>query len=80
MSPLCESFRTADQIDEMPQRATQPIQTPDHQRVLAVAQLFQHPLKLRPFAQRPGRGIAKAPGTPGAIERIELERDVLVAG
>jgi hypothetical protein len=42
--PLLE---LADQIDQMPQRPAEPIQPPNHERILAVAQLLKRPRKLR---------------------------------
>ena len=47
--PSCRSLELADQLDQMPQRAAETIQAPDHERVLAVAQLLERLRKLGPF-------------------------------
>src|SRR5436305_9553119 len=86
VDPLRQAAKTepalpelANQLDQMPQAPAQAIQPPHHQHVLAVTQLLQRPLELRPFAQRPRRGVAEPPLTPGRFERVELQRDVLIA-
>ena len=87
VDPLREAAKTelpalelADQLDQMPQRAAEAIQAPHHQRVLAVAQLLERPLELRPLRKRSRRGVAEPARAAGRFERVELQREVLVAG
>jgi len=67
VDPLGQAAKTelallelTDQLDQMPQRAAQAIQTPDHQHGLPIVQLLKRPGQLRAVLQRPGRGAAKA--------------------
>src|SRR5450755_548367 len=78
--PELPALKLADQLDQMPQRAADAIQAPHHQGVLAVAQLLQRPLELRPLRKRSRRGVAEPPGTARRFERVELQREVLLVG
>ena len=60
--------------------SAQPVQAPDHQGVLAVAELLERPLQLRAVPQRSGGGIAKAAGASRAFERLKLQLVVLIVG
>jgi hypothetical protein len=63
----------------MPQRAAQPVKPPHDQRVLPVAQMIQHPSQLRPVAQRAAGGIAEDPLRARGGQRVELQREILLA-
>ena len=74
------ALELADQLNQVTQRATETVQAPDHQRVLTVAQLPECRRELWPLFQRPRRGIAKAALAADRLERVELQREILIDG
>jgi hypothetical protein len=46
------------------------VQAPDHERVLAVAQLLERLRKLGAFLERSGRGVDEAALAAGDFERV----------
>lgn len=52
------------------QRAAETVQAPDHERVLAVAQLLERLRKLGAFLERSGRGVDEAALAAGDFERV----------
>jgi hypothetical protein len=66
-----------DDIDQVPQRATQPVQPPHHQRV-ARPQRLQPPIQLRPPLSYTADVIGERPPAAGRAQRIALEVRVLL--
>jgi hypothetical protein len=73
-APLGES---ADRIDEVAQRAPEPVQPPHHERV-ALTEVIERPRQLGPLAERAAGRVAEDPGASRRGERIMLERELLL--
>ena len=59
-------------VDQVPQRAAQPVQPPHHERV-ARAQRLQHPIQLRALLANTGDVIGEHPPAPGRAQRVALQ-------
>ena len=66
-----------DRVDQVFEAAAKPIQAPDHERVPRGEEL-KAGVELGAMAQRPRADIAKHAPAPGLLERIELQREVLI--
>jgi len=68
-----------DRFDQVPQRAAETIELPDDERV-ALAEMVEAVVELRADVQRPGGGVFEVSLAPGPVKRIELQREILLAG
>ena len=72
-------FELGDDVDQMAQAATQAVEPPDHEGV-ASAQVIQAVLELRALADRARPDVAEDASAAGLLERVELQRGVLLTG
>lgn len=72
-------FEPGDDVDQMAQAATQAVKPPDHEGV-ASAQVIQAVLELRALADRARPDVAEDASAAGLLERVELQRGVLLTG
>jgi hypothetical protein len=68
-----------DDVDEVPQAATEAVEPPHHERV-AGTHVVKARVELRALADRPGPDVFEDAGAAGLLERVELQREVLLAG
>jgi hypothetical protein len=64
-------------IDEVAQRAPEPVQPPHHERV-ALTEVIERPRQLGPLAERAAGRVAEDPGASRRGERIMLKRELLL--
>ena len=72
-------FEPGDDLDQVAQAATQAVKPPDHEAV-ASAQVVQAALELRALADRARPDVAEDASAAGLLERVELQRGVLLTG
>ena len=75
----CRCVELGDDVDQMAQAATRAVEPPDHEGV-ASAQVVQAVLELRALADRARPDVAEDASAAGLLERVELQRGVLLTG
>ncbi len=66
-------------IDEVPDGPTEPVESPDDESV-AGAELVEELVELGPVLERPGHGVDEHAVAASGVERVDLQRRVLVCG
>jgi hypothetical protein len=69
-----------DRLREVLERPAKPVEAPDDECVLSVAQVFEASLELGTLAQGSGGGVGEGLLAAGLFEGVVLHREVLLSG
>ena len=78
-NPTPRSSSAVDRLDQVRRRAAEPVEPPHHERV-ARAQLLEYRRQLRPLGQRARGLIREDPLDPRRLQRVVLQRRILLEG